>query len=71
MIKGNKTRRSQWENSMNNQFYSPALANCIVLDIPRHSSATKGLDQLGWDNLTKRFHRLILLPTPRIGRAKK
>ena len=38
------------------------LATIIVLDMPRHSSATEALDQLGWDNLTKRrrFHRLIL-----------
>ena len=37
------------------------LAAKIVLDMPKHSSATEALDQLGWDNLTKRrFHRLIL-----------
>ena len=38
------------------------LAAKIVLDMPKHSSAIEALDQLGWDNLTKRgiFHRLIL-----------
>ena len=38
------------------------LAAKIVCDMPKHSSATEVLDQLGWDNLTKRrrFHRLIL-----------
>ena len=38
------------------------LAAKIVLDMPRHSSATEALQQLGWDNLMKRrrLHRLIL-----------
>ena len=38
------------------------LAAKFVLDMPRHSSATEALHQLGWDNLTerRRLHRLIL-----------
>ena len=34
----------------------------FVLDMPRHSSATEALHQLGWDNLMERRrpHRLIL-----------
>ncbi|KAL9951294.1 hypothetical protein ACROYT_G043933 [Oculina patagonica] len=38
------------------------LAAKIVLDMPRHSSATEALQQLGWDNLMerRRLHRLIL-----------
>ena len=39
------------------------LAAKIVLDLPKHPSATETLDQLDWDNLTKRrrLHRFILL----------
>ena len=38
------------------------LAAKFVLDMPRHSSATEALHQLGWDNLMerRRLHRLIL-----------
>ena len=36
------------------------LAAKIVLYLPKHSSATEALDQLGWDNLTKR-RRLHML----------
>ena len=38
------------------------VAAKIVLDLPKHSSATETFDQLGWDNVTKRrsLHRLVL-----------
>ncbi len=45
-----------------NRWPNGKLAAKIILDMPKHSSASEALDQFGWDNLMKRrtFHRLIL-----------